>query len=972
GGLANTQILDLIPVPCYQTTPEGRILYVNEALVSLFGYPSKEMLLLAQAQDVYVDLSDRERLLGKLGEDGHVVQYQMRVRRYDGRILWVLNNARMVETENGRIILGTLEDISTFYFLIRWGRRFANQIGAPVLGLSRELKIDYVNSTLANLLGKQRDELLGVPIADVWPHWHNSVLARTVQKVLQTGQMVQRVETRLAEHHLYTDVYPIPWGLLIMAQDVTRDRQLEETLQALVVGTADAVGDAFFPSLVQSLAKALQVHCAYVGEYNKTKDQVHTLAFWQNGQLIRNMTYNMEHTPCEALKHEEVVYYPDDLPEQFPLDPWIPEIKAESYLGMPLRNTNGEMIGVMAIMDTQAMSNVLQQLPVLRIFAARAGAELERLQIEKERERLLEELKQQTEQLDVLARLGQVITANLDLEAILEVTYQCVAELMPTDAFWIASYEPGASKYRYLLKLDRGQLYPPGENDVSMGVGGYVIRRGKPTMLTRPSDLNLFEQARFGVPDPVEMVLCVPLRIGDRIIGAMSTQSYQPGAFTERDLDMLVKLAQPVAIAMENARLYEEVRRRAAELEALMQISLALRRARSSEESARVLLAVLPTAVSLRLAAIYLHDPLDDQWQARAWWPETAAVSPKSLLLDKTVLDDCRQVRLLTTPTEQRANLFLQAIGMTEAEENPVGLFPLQVDEELVGVLVVCWSSERAELDEEVRLLTAVADIAANALHRALVTETLEMHVAARTRELAEANARLQELDKLKTKFISDMTHELRTPVTGINLYLDLLARRPEKQAQYMKVLREKSRQLVQLAEDTLNIARLDMLKMKGGLHFTAVSVDELITAVLEIYQQHAQERGLTLHYSVPSSLPPVRGERNQLLQAITALVDNAVNYTTEGGITITASHNTDEHTIVLQVTDTGMGIPETELSRVFDRFYRGQAVSQLNIPGTGLGLAVVKEIVELHQGRIMLQSTPGEGTTAVLVLPCA
>jgi PAS domain S-box-containing protein len=163
-------------------------------------------------------------------------------------------------------------------------------------------------------------------------------------------------------------------------------------------------------------------------------------------------------------------------------------------------------------------------------------------------------------------QLGQVISANLGLAEVLQTAYVCVGKLMPNEAFWIASYQPGSEQYQYLIVIDRGESYPLTHRSIEHGVGGYVIRTGQPLMMRDPASQKLFPVARFGSPDPIRSVLCVPLCIGDRLVGIMSTQSYDIKAYTKADLDLLVKLAQPVAIALENAQLYQAVQQRAQEL----------------------------------------------------------------------------------------------------------------------------------------------------------------------------------------------------------------------------------------------------------------------------------------------------------------------------------------------------------------------------------------------------------------------
>lgn len=274
--------------------------------------------------------------------------------------------------------------------------------------------------------------------------------------------------------------------------------------------------------------------------------------------------------------------------------------------------------------------------------------------------------------------------------------------------------------------------------------------------------------------------------------------------------------------------------------------------------------------------------------------------------------------------------------------------------------------------------LQAFADQAAIAIENARLYDTvnrqadeLEQHVAERTRELAQANERLRELDQLKTKFVSDVSHELRTPVTNMSLYLNLLERgKPEKREDYMSILKEQTARLGSLIEDILDLARLERDKSKA--EFTPLDLNVVVEQVIGAHQPRAESAGLTLAFESAPDLPPIRGEHKQLVQVVTNLVANALNYTAEGGVQLSTFVHQERGEVCLIVQDTGMGIAPEDLPHVFERFYRGKRASQRDIPGSGLGLGIVKEIVELHKGTVGVESQVGEGSTFYVRFPPA
>lgn len=288
---------------------------------------------------------------------------------------------------------------------------------------------------------------------------------------------------------------------------------------------------------------------------------------------------------------------------------------------------------------------------------------------------------------------------------------------------------------------------------------------------------------------------------------------------------------------------------------------------------------------------------------------------------------------------------------------------PLQTQERTIGVVHIGLRAEHALDEAETRLLTGIAEITSSALDRAMVMETLEQRVDERTQALTLANQRLTELDRLKSKFVSDISHELRTPITNLGLYVQLMQRgNAEKHAHYLKVLYLQSERLKALVEDILSLSRLE--RAKGDLELTAVNPNDIITQVIQSRGIQSKTGKLTLTTALQPNLPLALSDKNQFLQVIFNLLVNALNYTEEGGVEISTTMDAESDMICVAVADTGVGISEQDMPYIFDHFYRGHKVGSLSIPGTGLGLSIVQEIVLMHNGRLEIESTVGEGTT--------
>ena len=304
-----------------------------------------------------------------------------------------------------------------------------------------------------------------------------------------------------------------------------------------------------------------------------------------------------------------------------------------------------------------------------------------------------------------------------------------------------------------------------------------------------------------------------------------------------------------------------------------------------------------------------------------------------------------------------------------------VGL-PLHVGKKVIGVMNCSFEKPRLFDEHTLYVLELLAVQAAIAIQNAHLHEQaqryateLEQRVAARTRELKAANERLKELDRLKSKFVSDVTHELRTPVTNLSLYLDLLERgKPEKRAHYEAVIKEQTALLMRLIQDVLDLSRMDLGDKQ--LDLTAMDLNEVTAQAVDAHQSRAEAAGLTLRFEPEENLPPVQADKAQLRRVINSLLNNAILYTSEGHVHVSTHWVAQLGQICLTVQDTGMGIMPQDLPHIFERFYRGQGVGSSNIPGIGLSLPIAQEIVNLHNGRLKVESEVGKGSTFRLWLP--
>jgi signal transduction histidine kinase len=237
-------------------------------------------------------------------------------------------------------------------------------------------------------------------------------------------------------------------------------------------------------------------------------------------------------------------------------------------------------------------------------------------------------------------------------------------------------------------------------------------------------------------------------------------------------------------------------------------------------------------------------------------------------------------------------------------------------------------------------------------------------------RVLAEQNSRLRELDRMKDEFVSLVSHQLRTPLTSIRGYVELLLDDPgditSEQQRFLEVVDRNAQRLLELVGDLLFLAQVDA----GHLAIERDQIDfaEVVDQCLEATRPIAEARGIVLESRL-ARVPTLSADAPRLAQVLDNLVANALKFTSAGG-RVTVGLETEGDAAVLTIADTGIGISAADQEKIFDRFFRSARATENAIPGSGLGLAIAKAIVDRHGGGISIASEEGRGTTVRLELP--
>jgi len=225
----------------------------------------------------------------------------------------------------------------------------------------------------------------------------------------------------------------------------------------------------------------------------------------------------------------------------------------------------------------------------------------------------------------------------------------------------------------------------------------------------------------------------------------------------------------------------------------------------------------------------------------------------------------------------------------------------------------------------------------------------------------------LKRVEKIKKDFVVNVSHELRTPLTAIKGFVETIEDDiDDKNRGYLNIIRRNTDRLINIVEDLLLLSELE--EKGAALSLEACDLKIMLEQMQRIFEPRLREKRLTLTIRADQALPDIMADAFKLEQVFVNLIDNAIKYTEKGGITVSLLQRNGR--VLIEVQDTGIGIPPEHLPRIFERFYVADASRSKQLGGTGLGLSIVKHIVLLHSGAIEVASTPGQGTKFIITLP--
>jgi signal transduction histidine kinase len=467
-------------------------------------------------------------------------------------------------------------------------------------------------------------------------------------------------------------------------------------------------------------------------------------------------------------------------------------------------------------------------------------------------------------------------------------------------------------------------------------------------------------------------MLAVPIMREGTPIGVIELCKRDVQPFTEKQIELVMTFADQAGIAIENVRLFQELKARTWELarsveemEALGEVSHAVS---STLDLQTVLATIIAHAAKLSgsdAGALYEFDETIQEFQLRATYLLSEdliqIIRETRIRLGKTVVGRAGMTRapfqvqdLLDEPTFP----LLEAIK--QAGYRALLAVPLLREDKLVGALVVARKIPGQFRKETVHLLENLA------AHSALATHNAQLFC-----EIEEKGRQLEIAGKHKSEFLANMSHELRTPLNAILGYTQLILDKiygdvPQKIREVLERLEKNGLHLLGLINDVLDLSKIEAGRL--SLSLNDYSMEEVVQTVSTAVESLAAEKNLALKVSVPRGLAPGRGDGQRIAQVLLNLVGNAIKFTEEGEVRVEVT--TSNGTFLVSVSDTGPGLSEADQQKIFEEFNQADSSTTRKKGGTGLGLSIAKRITEMHGGHIWVESSLGKGATFRFTLP--
>jgi GAF domain-containing protein len=639
-----------------------------------------------------------------------------------------------------------------------------------------------------------------------------------------------------------------------------------------------------------------------------------------------------------------------------------------SHVSVPLLKEN-ELIGVISIYRQEVRPFTDKQIDLLKNFAAQAVIAIENTRLLKELRQRTSDLTESLEQQTATSKVLEVISRSaFDLQAVFETVAESTVRLCGADRAFIFRFD------RELLRLAATSNAPQALKDF---ISQNPIRPGRDSASGRAAlerrtihilDVLADPEYSYGSKnvEAVRTLLSVPILKGDDLLGVMGIYTLEEvRPFTDKQIALVETFADQAAIAIDNVRLLDELRQSLQQQTATADVLKLISRSTFDLES--VLNTLVESAARLCEAdtASIAREKNEYYYIVASYgFPPGFRDYVESVPLERgrgsvfgRVLLECKPVQVVDVLADPE--YAMHELQKRAGYRTVLGV-PLLREGVPIGLLNLNRTSVRAFTDKQIELVTTFADQAAIAIENVRLFD-----------EIQDKSRQLEEASQHKSQFLANMSHELRTPLNAILGYTELMAdgaygEPSEKMTGVLKRLESNGKHLLGLINDVLDLSKIEAGQLV--LELSDYSMQDIAQTVRSTLEPLAADKKLGFKVEVAPQLPPGRGDGRRLTQVLINLVGNAIKFTDAGEVAIKAEANNG--LIQVSVCDTGPGISAADQAKLFQEFQQADNAITRKKGGTGLGLAISKRIIEMHGGKIWVESQPGQGSTFAFTLP--